>query len=182
MKSVMKVLVTQLCSTLCDPMDCSPPGSSVYGILQARILEWVAIPSRGDLSQPGTESGLLHCSRFFTVWATRKAPNKNKYICVHFFFHLLSLLFKLGSFYCVIFQFTDSFLQPLHSAVEPNPWAFFIWLVGCFGGCFVCVCGGRGVSYCIFKFLNFQISLLRLFFCWDFCFKHFCHCSWKPFF
>ena len=182
MKSVMKVLVTQLCSTLCDPMDCSPPGSSVYGILQARILEWVAILSRGDLSQPGTESGLLHCSRFFTVWATRKAPNKNKYICVHFFFHLLSLLFKLGSFYCVIFQFTDSFLQPLHSAVEPNPWAFFIWLVGCFGGCFVCVCGGRGVSYCIFKFLNFQISLLRLFFCWDFCFKHFCHCSWKPFF
>ena len=43
-----KVLVTQLCSTLCDPMDCSLPGSSVHGILQARILEWVAIPfSRG---------------------------------------------------------------------------------------------------------------------------------------
>ena len=35
--------VTQLCPTLCDPMDCSPPGSSVHGILQARILEWVAI-------------------------------------------------------------------------------------------------------------------------------------------
>ena len=37
------VLVTQLCVTLCIPMDCSPPGSSVHGILQARILEWVAI-------------------------------------------------------------------------------------------------------------------------------------------
>ena len=37
------VLVTQLCLTLCDPMDYSPPGSSVHGILQARILEWVAI-------------------------------------------------------------------------------------------------------------------------------------------
>jgi len=36
-------LVTQLCLTLCDPVDCSPPGSSVYGISQARILEWVAI-------------------------------------------------------------------------------------------------------------------------------------------
>ena len=36
------VLVTQSCSTLRDPMDCSPPGSSVYGILQARILDWVA--------------------------------------------------------------------------------------------------------------------------------------------
>ena len=40
----VKVLVTQSCLTLCDPMDCSPPGSSVHGILQARILEWVAIP------------------------------------------------------------------------------------------------------------------------------------------
>ena len=37
-----KVFVTQLCPTLCDPMDCSPPGSSVHGILQARILEWVS--------------------------------------------------------------------------------------------------------------------------------------------
>ena len=41
----VKVLVTQLCLTLFDPMDCSPPGSSVHGILQARILEWVAVPS-----------------------------------------------------------------------------------------------------------------------------------------
>ena len=39
----VKVLVAQLCPTLCDPMDCSPPGSSVHGILQARILEWIAI-------------------------------------------------------------------------------------------------------------------------------------------
>ena len=39
----MKVLVTQLCPTLCDPMDCSLPGVSVHGIVQARILEWVAI-------------------------------------------------------------------------------------------------------------------------------------------
>ena len=41
--------VTQLCSTLCNPMDCSLPGSSIYGILQARVLEWVAISfSRGS--------------------------------------------------------------------------------------------------------------------------------------
>ena len=43
----------QLCLTLCDPMNCSPPGSCVHGILQARILEWVAVPSSGDLSDPG---------------------------------------------------------------------------------------------------------------------------------
>ena len=44
--------VTQSHLTLCDPMDCSPPGSSVLGILQARILEWVAIPFSRGSSQP----------------------------------------------------------------------------------------------------------------------------------
>ena len=42
----------QLCLTLCDPMDCSLPGFSVHGILQARILEWVAFPSSRGSSQP----------------------------------------------------------------------------------------------------------------------------------
>ena len=41
--------------TLCDLMDCSPPGSSVHGISQARILEWVAISSSRDLPKPGVE-------------------------------------------------------------------------------------------------------------------------------
>ena len=43
-ESEVQVVVTQSCPTLCDPMDCSPPASSVHGTLQARILEWVAIP------------------------------------------------------------------------------------------------------------------------------------------
>ena len=47
-------LVTQSCLTCCDPIDCSPPSSSVHGILQARILEWVA-PPPGDLPNPGIE-------------------------------------------------------------------------------------------------------------------------------
>ena len=55
------VLVAQTCPTLCDPMDCSPPGSSVHGIHQARILEWVAISfSRIFLTQ-GSNLGLLYC-------------------------------------------------------------------------------------------------------------------------
>ena len=45
-------LVTQSCLTLCNPVDCSPPGSSVHGILQARILEWVAMPSSRGSFQP----------------------------------------------------------------------------------------------------------------------------------
>ena len=43
------------CLVLCDTMDCSPPGSSVHGVLQAKILEWVAIPSPWDLPDPGIE-------------------------------------------------------------------------------------------------------------------------------
>ena len=45
----------QLCPTLCDAMDCSLPGSSVHGILQAGILEWVAMPSSRESSQPRIE-------------------------------------------------------------------------------------------------------------------------------
>ena len=56
------MLVAQSCPTLCNPTGCSPPGSSVRGILQARVLEWVAIPvPPGDLPDPGikTESPAL---------------------------------------------------------------------------------------------------------------------------
>ena len=52
------VLVAQLYPTLCDPMDCSPPGSSVHGILQARILEWVAISFQGVFPTQGWNPGL----------------------------------------------------------------------------------------------------------------------------
>ena len=48
-------LVAKSCPTLCDLMDCSLPSSSVHGISQARMLEWVAIPSPPDLSNPGIE-------------------------------------------------------------------------------------------------------------------------------
>ena len=54
------VLVTQLCLTLCNPMDCSSPGSSVHGILQARILEWVTI-LQGIFPTQGSNLGLPHC-------------------------------------------------------------------------------------------------------------------------
>ena len=51
-KSKVKVLAAQSCPTLCNPMDCSPPSSSVHGILQAIIPEWVAIPFSRETSQP----------------------------------------------------------------------------------------------------------------------------------
>ena len=68
------VKLLQLCPTLCNTMDCSPPGSSVHDILQARILEWVAIPfSRG--SSPPRYWTWVSCTaaKFLTLWAARKA-------------------------------------------------------------------------------------------------------------
>ena len=58
----------------CYSMDCSPPGSSVHGILQARILEWVAMPSSRGSSQPRDQTQFSHTvGGFFIVWATREA-------------------------------------------------------------------------------------------------------------
>ena len=51
------VLVTQLCPPVCDPMEYSLPGSSLHGILQARILEWLPFPPPGDLPNPGIKPG-----------------------------------------------------------------------------------------------------------------------------
>ena len=67
------VLVAQSRPTLCNRMDCSPPGSSVYGILQARILEWVAVPFSRGSSQPRDWTQVsLFAGWFFTIWATRE--------------------------------------------------------------------------------------------------------------
>ena len=61
--SEVKVVVTQLCPTLCDPMDWGLPGSSVHGISQARILGWVAILSPRDLPTQGSKLSLPDCGR-----------------------------------------------------------------------------------------------------------------------
>ena len=64
----VKVLVAQLCLILCDPMDCSLPGSSVHGILQARILESIFIPFSRGSSQPRNQTQVSHTgSGFFTI-------------------------------------------------------------------------------------------------------------------
>ena len=68
-----KILVTQLCPTLCNPAVCSLPGSSVHGILQAIILEWVAIPFSRGSSQPRDWTQVSYIAgRFFTIWAISK--------------------------------------------------------------------------------------------------------------
>ena len=71
----VKVLAAQSCPILWDTMYYSSPGSSVHGIPQARILEWVVIPFSRGSSWP-RDWILVSCiaSRFFIIWATRKAP------------------------------------------------------------------------------------------------------------
>ena len=65
--------ILQSCPTLCDPMDCSLSGSSVHGIFQARVLEWIAISFSRGSSRPRNRTWVSHtASRHFTVWATRK--------------------------------------------------------------------------------------------------------------
>ena len=64
----MCALVTQSCLTLCDLMNCSPPGSPVRGIFQPKILEWVAIPFSWISSQPrGQTQAACIFDGFFTV-------------------------------------------------------------------------------------------------------------------
>ena len=61
---------------VCDPMDCSLPGSSLYGILQARILEWVAIPVSRGLPDPGMEHESLHLLHWQAVSLPLLPPGK----------------------------------------------------------------------------------------------------------
>ena len=75
------------CATLCDPMDCSPRGLSVQGILQARILEWVAMPFSRASSRPRDQAPISCVScvagGFFTTSATWEAPLKDNNIFYH---------------------------------------------------------------------------------------------------
>ena len=63
LSSCMHAKSLQSCPTLCDPMDCSPPGSSVHGSLQARILEWVAMPFSSGSSWPRDWTRISYVSR-----------------------------------------------------------------------------------------------------------------------
>ena len=70
--------VAQSCPTLCDPVGCSPPGSSTHGILQARILEWVAISFSSWSSRPRDQTQVSRIAdRCFNLWATWEAKKIN---------------------------------------------------------------------------------------------------------
>ena len=75
-------MCAQLCLTLCDPMDCKPPGSSIHGIFQARILGWIATSCSRGSSWPRdfwTQVSWI-AGRFFTNWAIREAPQRLSFV------------------------------------------------------------------------------------------------------
>ena len=77
---------------LCDPLNCRSPGSSVYGILQARLLEWVAIPFSRGSPQPRDRTWVsCIAGRFFTIWATREALRNAECVLILLSYFLFSL-------------------------------------------------------------------------------------------
>ena len=106
--SIYICLVAKSCPTLSEHMNCSLPGSSVHGILWARILEWVAIPFFMVSSWPRDQTYISHTAgRFFTSWATREA---------HFYIRCMyidecKIFFLHWSFY----NYVVSFFIFLHS-------------------------------------------------------------------
>ena len=95
------VSITQLCLTLCDPMDCSPPGSSIHGTFQARILEWAAIPfSRGSSQTRDQNLGFSQCRQILYHLSHRGSPHVTIYI-VNIYMYI-SHIFYLFVYHCTL--------------------------------------------------------------------------------
>ena len=88
--------VTQSCPTLCDPRDCSLPGSSVHGIFQARILEWVVISfSRSSQPRDRTHASCIGAQILY-CWATREAWHQ------HYLYLNFPIVHKKGAWYSLV--------------------------------------------------------------------------------
>ena len=117
--------VIQLCPTFCDPIDCSPPGSSVHGILQARILEWVAISSSRGSSWPGDQT-CVSCTpasagSFFTTEPPARFPIAILYSFLFLFAKSANPTYNVKCFWILLV------------CQRINPWAFWTikyWLWG----------------------------------------------------
>ena len=122
---VHALMCTQLCLTLCVPMDWSSLGSYVHGILQARILEWVAIPFPREFSQPRDQTPVYHnAGKFLMTWATREAEYRHTKTKHSNMMLLIFIIFKLflSNLECR-FQLPFKTLQALLSHLVWSSWA-----------------------------------------------------------
>ena len=118
------VLVAQLCLVLYDPVDCIPPGSSVHGVLQARVLEWVVIPSSRGSSPPRDQTRVSYIAgKFFTTWVTLL------YICLCLcvYSRVIWLFWTLLLAWKNMMRITDVWCVYLNS----GPFCFLLRAVGC---------------------------------------------------
>ena len=108
-QACMHAKLLQLCLTLCDPMDCSPPGSSCLWNCPGKILEWISVPFSRGSSQPRVESGFPALQADFLPSEQLGKPMLNSY---HFLFFSLSILLFIGipslftCFYYLLFNLT----------------------------------------------------------------------------
>ena len=134
-------LVTQSCPTLCDSMDCSPLGSSVHGILQARLLAWVAISFSKDLLSQGLNPGLLHCRQILY----RLSPGKSRKDFI-LFPNFLSCSFTFSVILISLIQI--SFIDRQFCYFFPSIYLIFWALSAC----------------CFLSIYSFLVTILLLFF------------------
>ena len=126
----------QSCPTLCHPMDCSPSDSSVHGILQARILEWVGIPFSGDLPDSVTKPrspALQADSLLLSYQGSTKVPAKYKFMFLFIYtyrgiFTTLKYYFKYHQFLAFL-QDTESslFSFPLFGCLSSDVTVLYLW-------------------------------------------------------
>ena len=118
------MLATQSCPTLCDPIDCSPPGSSVRGIFQARVLAWVAMSLPGDLPDSGFEPGSLMspalASRFLLL--VPRSP-----LLLLLFFYYLCYLFRAAHRFSLV-ALLGLFLAEVSPVVEHGLSTCGVWV------------------------------------------------------
>ena len=124
-KCMNKGEIAQLCPTLCDPLDCNPPGSSIHAIFQARILEWVAIPiSRGSFWPRDQTRVSRIAGRLFTIWAT-KIPYMGIWLenkCIEWPYVPCP-----DGLYFISFSFKNYGRSELEEILETNLTSFFIY-------------------------------------------------------
>ena len=122
----MKSEVAQLCPTLWGPMDCSLPGSSLHGILQARVLEWVAIfLLQGIFPTQGSSPGLPHCRRILYCLSHQGSPVIDMYDPI---FLILWVYFLLGFFLRLCFLPRD---VPLAFVIQLVWWCKVLLTFAC---------------------------------------------------
>ena len=130
--SCMLCSVLQLCPTLCDSVDCSPPGSSVRGILQARILEWVAMPSSRGSSRPrdGTHVSYISCIGrwiLYHYWHLGSPPIQIQGLLKWVYFYMFTTLSPLLAGHLEL-HFTRGIHLTLRNSLhwQSIPWVSFL--------------------------------------------------------